>query len=74
MKGFSVALLWGFMMLLILGITYPVWSWAISQITTAAGGDAFSVLLADAVFVIMCLATLGAIIMYRSNPTIDYRF
>lgn len=74
MKGYSVAILWGFMMLLVLGITYPIWSFAINHITTAAGGDAFTVILADAIFVIICIATLGAVILYKDNPRIDYRF
>ena len=74
MKGFAVAMLWGFVLLLVLGLTYPIWSWSINSIVTSAGGDAFSVLLADTIFVIICIATLGAIVLYKSNPRLDNRW
>ena len=71
MKGFTVAVIWGFVVMLVLSITYPIWNWAIGFIVTSAGGDSVTVLLADIIFVIMCIAIIGAIFLYRSNPGID---
>lgn len=71
MKGVTVAIIWGFVVMLVLGITYPIWSFAISLITTAAGGDSVTVLLVDCIFVVMCLAIIGAILLHQNNPNID---
>ena len=71
MKGFTVAMVWGFVLMIVLSITYPIWSFAVNHIVTAAGGDSVTVLLADAIFLIMCLAVIGAIMLHRSNPGID---
>ena len=70
-KGVLVAMLTSVFLFAVLSITFPIWSNLIGRIVSAAGGDEFTVLLANSVFFIICMSILGAIALYRNRPEID---
>jgi len=51
-----------------------MWSWGIETIVTQAGGDAVTVLFTKAIFVVLAIAVVGGITLYRQRPEIDYQW
>jgi len=49
-----------------------MWSFGINQIVTHAGGDAVTALFAQAIFVVLAIAVISGIALYRQRPEIDY--
>jgi len=65
MKGFVLASIWTIIILSILYLTHNMWSFGINEIVTHAGGDQFTILLAQTTFVVLVFAVIGAIWFYR---------
>lgn len=74
MKGFVVASIWTVVILSILYLTHFMWSWAINEIVTNAGGDQLTVLLAQTIFVVLIFGVIGAIWFFRGHGEALYRW
>lgn len=72
MKGLVVALVWSFILLAILSVTSPMWTFAINSIVTSAGGDQMTALAVQMIFVVLSLGVVAAIWIFRGEKESMY--
>lgn len=78
MKGLTVALIWALLILIVFAVTIEMWVFAvdelITQTQTPTYTDEVTQLFAQIILVVLTLAVIMGVWLYRRRPEIDYQY
>lgn len=78
MKGLTVALIWALLILIVFAVTIEMWVFAvdelIDQTQTTTYTDEVTQLFAQIILVVLTLAVIMGVWLYRRRPEIDYQY